>query len=63
MKSSKFPDLYKFHLPFEKNYLSLDIPKYPPKIYKTARNVDTDVGLISEIFDCLKPERDISVKS
>ena len=43
MKSSKFPDLYKFHLPFEKNFLSTNIPKNPPKIYKTARNVDTIV--------------------
>ena len=43
---------------FEKYYLSPNIPKNHPKIYKTAQNID----MLDEI-DCLKRERDICVKT
>ena len=35
----KISFFHKFYLPFEKNYLSPNIPKNHQKIYKTAQNI------------------------
>ena len=50
-----------FHISFEKNYLSPTIPKITKKITKKPEMLICDMSI--EIFDYLKRERDIYVKT
>ena len=59
----KISYFHKFHLSFEENYISPNIPKNKKKFYKSQKHTCMICDMSKGIFDCLKRERDVCVKT